>query len=285
MKHMLAKEIKTVEEAYALLPNHSVENKFDGCRAFIYTGKDFKVVNREGNEITHVFPEFEPLRKLPINAVFDCEIICLNENKKPDFQALQKRIHLQKNLDIEMRSRTYPAMAIVFDIVAYGGNKQVNASKLFIRQLQMEALLLPWIAVLPELRNILALSPKFTFDSADSFQHFWNETVVKGNLEGLMFKRNDSSYEFGKRSNSWKKYKNHKSVDLKIERFEETVGEKGNAGFVVYSHHKGNEIKIAVGGHEDRKRIKNGQCKIIEVEYLGETDSGRLRQPTCKVLK
>jgi bifunctional non-homologous end joining protein LigD len=282
---MLAKEIKTVEEAYKLLSNHSVEIKFDGQRVFIYLGKKYKIVNREGNDITHIFPDLEPLRKIKMNAIVDAEIICLNHMGKPDFQALQKRIHLQNPLDIELRSKLYPARAIVFDLVAYGEKEEIVKTKLMVRRLQMEALLFPWVLLIPETSKIMSISPKFEFDTAEAFQYFWDSVVIKGNLEGLMLKNINSTYEFGNRSRSWLKLKNHSSVDLKIDSWEETTGKKGNVGMVVYATYKGNKIKVAVGGHEDRKMIKRGTATVIEIEYLGETDSGKLRQPTTKCVK
>jgi ATP-dependent DNA ligase len=279
-KHMLAQEIHGFDEVEKLLSTHYVEEKYDGCRiALVFEKEKYKIINRDGRDITEQFPEFSHLKKQTNgDVILDGELICFSMKDGelvPNFQAIQKRITLQKKEDIEMRSKIYPAAIVLFDIIG------IDSVPFALRVFGLTFV----GARLAATGDNVSVCPRYQIENMDDFIRYWNGEVIAKKKEGVIFKDIKGKYEQGKRSWFWKKFKYKKSVDLPIERFEETLGEKGNVGFVCYSTYKGNEIKVAVNGRADRERIKNGGAKVIEVEYLQETSSGKLRQPTAKCIK
>ena len=73
-------------------PAYLFEVKWDGYRIMAYKGKDVvKLASRGGHDYTKKYPPIaRALKNLPHDLVVDGEAIVLNEEGKPDFDALQK---------------------------------------------------------------------------------------------------------------------------------------------------------------------------------------------------
>src|SRR4051812_829859 len=67
------------------------EIKWDGYRAIAEVNKGrVKLYSRNGNSFLASYPTVvEALSKMKVNAVFDGEVVVLNEDGNPDFQKLQ----------------------------------------------------------------------------------------------------------------------------------------------------------------------------------------------------
>src|SRR5690242_2989814 len=61
---------------------YAFELKWDGFRALVRTGDDFRVRSRGGWNMTELLPE---LRELPVDAVLDGELVALGDDEWPDF--------------------------------------------------------------------------------------------------------------------------------------------------------------------------------------------------------
>ena len=74
------------------------ELKWDGIRALAYVdGGRIRLFTRNGNEVTHRYPELRGLGVAfgPRDAVLDGEIVALDENGRPSFELLQRRMHVE----------------------------------------------------------------------------------------------------------------------------------------------------------------------------------------------
>ena len=75
------------------------EIKYDGVRALaLREGDAVRMFARSGTEITGQYPEVAlALRALPYRRfAIDGEIVALNDQGRPNFQLLQRRMHLQR---------------------------------------------------------------------------------------------------------------------------------------------------------------------------------------------
>src|SRR3954469_18348525 len=78
------------------------EMKWDGVRAFIFigsaseSGAPVRVSNRKGGDISAGYPEFAALGDElgGVPTLLDGEIVALDENSRPSFQLLQRRMHV-----------------------------------------------------------------------------------------------------------------------------------------------------------------------------------------------
>ena len=118
------------------------EVKWDGLRAIAYKeeeGEAVRIQSRNGNDITQKYPEItNALENLPAtihSAVFDGEIVVLNDMGLPDFQGHQHRMHVNDKEEIEGLSKDIPATYYIFDILYYDGEDVKTKSYLERRQI------------------------------------------------------------------------------------------------------------------------------------------------------
>lgn len=88
-------------------PDHLYEVKWDGIRALIIV-EDGRVTvrSRSGRDVTSLFPELQGAAdSLRVTcAIFDSEIVCLDEKGAPKFEKVIKRLHQGSAASIERRS-------------------------------------------------------------------------------------------------------------------------------------------------------------------------------------
>jgi len=175
----------------------AVEMKWDGVRALaaIESGK-LRLISRTGKDITATYPEVSGLAHAVGHkqVLLDGEIVAFSEGR-PDFEALQSRMHVSSPAQALRLTQTQPVTYLAFDILQLDG-RPLTA--------------LPYA----ERRDILApivpnggwwLSPP-TFPGED-LDAVLAASAANG-LEGVVAKRLDSRYEPGARSASWVKIKN-----------------------------------------------------------------------------
>jgi DNA ligase 1 len=171
------------------------ELKLDGFRT-IWTKFDDKVriYTRHNNEITSRFPE---LVNLPLQngTVLDGEIIVTDRNGKPDFEAVMERFMSKKS--------EHEISFTVFDILYLNGEK-ITHLPLINRKEILEN-------VIPEDNPLLN---KVKWIEGNAIQYF--ELIKQHDLEGIVQKRADSSYQINKRSQDWLKVINYKYENVYI---------------------------------------------------------------------
>jgi bifunctional non-homologous end joining protein LigD len=159
----------------------SYELKWDGFRAIIRAGRDFRVQSRRGWNMTARVPE---LAGLPVHAVLDGELIALGDDGWPDFPLLCERV---------LNSQaTIPLRFIVFDVLELDGESTLRLPHRERRKL-LDSLALDG--------SHWQTSP--LFDDGDAV---WQVAQERG-LEGVVAKRDSGVYRPGERG-SWVKVKN-----------------------------------------------------------------------------
>jgi bifunctional non-homologous end joining protein LigD len=174
-------------------PEWSYELKLDGYRALIIKdGESIKLRSRNDKDLLSMYPALAmTARRLQAEqAVIDGEIVAVDAQGRPSFQALQHRgRHPQHSL-----------VFYAFDLLFLNG-EDTTPLPLKVRKAKLENVVkgsgLPLSIALPgSVSDMLA-------------------TVRAMQLEGIVAKRNDSIYEPGERSRNWQK--------LKLERRQEFV--------------------------------------------------------------
>lgn len=247
-------------------PNYLYEIKFDGIRAMIYVSKyTFKIVNRHGEIITHLYPELKEIQKNILDEViFDGEIIAL-EKGLPSFSKLQLRSHLKKVLKIEKMAKENPVVFICFDLLYL--NKDLTKESLIERK-----------KILNKFKDTKEFV-KSIYVIEKGKELF--KTVKKKGLEGIVAKKISSPYLINTRSDNWVKIKNLKKELFRIGSYKENISSplfvvtlldlKKNIVVGHISIPKKDSLYLKV-----KKKEKNLTCFV---KYLERTKDNKLRQP------
>jgi len=123
---------------------------------------------------------------------------------------------------------------------------------------------------------------------ASSFhEKLWYETfdkIANAGGEGIVCKRENSIFSFGKRNSDLLKLKLELTVDCLALRLEEGFGEKGNPSLTLVScRTNGIEVRTVVSKHEDQALFRSNPesviGKVVEVKAMEAFEDGQLRQP------
>lgn len=213
------------------------EPKMDGIRAiaFIQNG-EVELKSRNDLDLTQQFPAVAAsLATYKGNYVLDGEIIALNEKGRPSFQHLQQRSGLNRSVDAHGSEHQTPIYYYVFDIIYCQG-----------RSLEDE--------VLTERRRVLVEQIKPTqniriIEQFDTDGESAYEACVANELEGVVGKRIDSTYEIGRRSKNWLKVKSTTSAEFLICGYTEGTGSRNHTfGSLLLGMHDEHGKLVYVGG-------------------------------------
>lgn len=180
------------------------EVKWDGIRALIALD-DGQVTIRTRNkmDITNRFPELlipeEAFRAT--TALFDAEIVCLDNAGKPVFKNVIHRMQQTAEGSIERARAKYPAVCYVFDCLYLDGRPIMNEPLIRRRT---------WLA-----DAIKRGTPYRVSEVADDGEALFHAAAGLG-LEGIMAKERNSPYQVGKRSPSWLKIKTRQTTECVI---------------------------------------------------------------------
>ncbi len=179
------------------------EVKWDGVRALISLDEGVITIrSRNQLDIGGKFPELLIPDKAfrATSALFDAEIVCLDDAGKPLFMNVIHRI--QTGTSAIARARTkYPAICYVFDCLYLDGRQIVNEPLVRRRA---------WMEDAIKHDTPYRVSETVT-DGAELFQ-----AAVKMGLEGIMAKGKNSTYQPGRRSEQWLKIKKRESTECVI---------------------------------------------------------------------
>lgn len=218
------------------------EIKWDGYRAIAEINSyGIRLYSRNGNSFEQHYPVIvEELGKLEIEAIFDGEIVVINENGNPDFQKLQ---HYDANQHL-------PILYYVFDLLEYGGKKLYESPLIQRKEL---------------LQSLLPDNPviKFSDHIEEKGEEFF-DLAGERNLEGIMAKKKNSLYYPGKRSPDWLKIKHHQSEEVIIAGFTAPRGGRKHFGALVLAVKEGSGLKYAghTGSGFDDKLLKEIYSKL-----------------------
>jgi DNA ligase D-like protein (predicted ligase)/DNA ligase D-like protein (predicted 3'-phosphoesterase) len=278
-------------------PDWIFEIKWDGIRAIAYVGEDVLLKTRNNKDLIKKFPELRELSELTHNVVLDGEIVILT-NGMPDFRAVASRNQASNTRDIQVLAAENPATYIVFDILEVDGESLID-QPLHYRLETLKILLKPG-------RHIIQGEPVREYGA----QYY--EAVMLKNLEGIIAKRRDSTYQPGVRSSDWLKIKQVKTCDCVVFGYTQGRGNRNDTfgALLLGLYNEGKPVYVGrVGtGFSDQdltsihRRLQNIQTStpwfnesdipsesrwvqpklVAQVDYQEVTKNIRLRAPRFK---
>ena len=175
------------------------EYKWDGIRGqLIVRGSKHYVWSRGEELVTDKYPEFEALKGvIPKGTVLDGEIMAWRGDAPLPFNLLQQRIG-RKVLGKKVLADV-PIVLMTYDLLEYEG-RDMRQEPLSLRRQILERIVAE--AGHPTLR-ISQIVPFTTWNELMDSREKAREMCA----EGLMLKRNDSTYEVGRKKGDWWKWK------------------------------------------------------------------------------
>ena len=276
------------------LAEWAVEMKWDGVRAlaFIESGQ-VRLVSRAGQDISATYPDLAGLGPAVTavtggQALLDGEIVAFTDGR-PDFEALQPRMHVA-SADAAFRlSATIPVTYLAFDALQADGVRLTPLSYLERREV-LSTLISNgprWLA-----------PPNFPGPDLDAVR----AASVANGLEGVVAKRLDSVYEPGARPGSWLKVKNQLSQEVVVAGWKPgqgnrtglvgslLVGVRSSSGALLYAGHVGTGFSDsgAADAHPAAGRAapprlavrRSGAGRVCEARSMGRapaSDRGDVR--------
>jgi bifunctional non-homologous end joining protein LigD len=171
------------------------EMKWDGIRAIATVeGGRVRLANRRGGDITHRYPELRALGLAlgSTEVVLDGELVVF-DGPRPDFQLIQRRMHVEAEREIRRLATELPAVFVIFDLLWLDGHSTM-ALPYAERRRRLLAL---------ELAGAAWQTPPHEVGDGSATL----AVVEQFDLEGVVAKRLESTYEPGKRSRAWLKWK------------------------------------------------------------------------------
>ncbi|SHL14424.1 bifunctional non-homologous end joining protein LigD [Chitinophaga jiangningensis] len=225
-------------------PDWIYEIKWDGYRAIGYLNKA-KVELLSRNQIsfnTKFNTVVDALKEWNTKAVVDGEIVALNDNGDPDFQALQNFLKTGRSAHI---------VYYIFDLLWYDG-RDLRQLPLLERKQLLES-------ILPQDNPVLLYSNHITGEGTAFF-----EAAVKRGLEGIMAKAADSVYSTGRRAESWLKIKNNQQMEAIICGYTEGRNSRKYFGAVVLGKYVGKKLHYIghTGGGFNEQLLKELYAKF-----------------------
>jgi bifunctional non-homologous end joining protein LigD len=180
------------------------EFKWDGVRAVAAVHRGvLGLTSRKGTDITVRYPE---VGRLPDalaghDAVVDGEIVAMDDKGRPDFGALQNRMH-RTGPEVPRLAAARPVTFLVFDLLGWDG-EDLTALPYAERRERLDAL--------GPTGHRWVTTPWFSGGGAGV-----HAASQENGLEGVVAKRLDSPYRPGVRSPDWRKVKNVRTQSVVV---------------------------------------------------------------------
>lgn len=223
------------------------EIKWDGYRAVSYLNKGkVNLLSRKLLSFNEKFSVIaDALKAWKIKAVVDGEIVAIDDNGNPDFQALQNYL---KN------GRKTRLVYYVFDLIWYDGKSLTELPLIERKQILHQ--------ILPPDDQVIYFSDHITGKGTD----FFNVATANG-LEGVMAKKSNSTYSINSRSQSWLKVKNNQKTEAIICGYTQGRNSRKHFGAVILGKYDGSTLKYIghTGGGFNDKNLKELFAKFQDL--------------------
>jgi bifunctional non-homologous end joining protein LigD len=211
------------------------ELKLDGYRAIAFkSGGRIALRSRNDHDFNSRYPRVVAgLARLPDETVVDGEIVALDEEGRPSFNALQN-----------YGGGPTPIVYFVFDVMMLRG-RDVKGEPFHARRALLER------DVLPALAEPVRYTGELQANLGDLIR-----SVKAHGLEGLVAKRRDSRYEPGRRSGAWMKQRVNRAQEFVIGGY--TIGAR-TFDAVIYGYYEGDRLMYAA-------RTRNGFTPALRAQ-------------------
>jgi DNA ligase D-like protein (predicted ligase) len=211
--------------------------KLDGYRAIAFkTGNTLHLRSRNDNDFSRRYPAvLRGLAKLPDETVIDGEIVALDEDGRPSFNALQNSIGSETSV-----------VFYVFDLIVLSG-RDMSAEPLTARRELLERKVLPTLADPVRYAGILEASLRDLIHA-----------VKTQGFEGLVAKRCNSRYESGLRSGAWMKMRINRGQEFVIGGY--TIGTRTFDALVIGYYEDGRLMYAS--------RTRNGFTPVLRQQLF-----------------
>jgi bifunctional non-homologous end joining protein LigD len=256
------------------------EIKWDGVRAIAYsTPGELRLESRNLKEITGQYPELGRLNRALSShaAILDGEIVAFDEQGRPSFAALQRRMHVGSSTQAKRLAKASPVTYMIFDLLWLDGHSLMELRYEERREL-LEAL---------ELSGEAWQTPEHLSGRGRDVL----KATAEQKLEGIVAKRLDAPYEPGVRSSAWTKIKNVDRQDVDgAFRYAGRVG----TGFSdseldrlakLLAPLKREDSPFTAGERPPRGAVSVEPELVAEIEFTEWTSAGVLRHPSYKGLR
>jgi len=267
-------------------PDFLYEVKLDGYRiiAYIQNGK-VRLASRSGLDYTQKYASIEhQLSQFNFDVILDGELVALNKEGHPDFDALQKN----KGED--------PLVFYVFDILWCKGFELMHLPLTDRKEILSKAI--PFNDVI-----------RYSHDFEEGVELF--ELVKKQEMEGIVAKRKNSRYEPGNRGKDWLKVPTEKRQEFVVGGWAESSRGRAFRSLLFGAYNKDNQLEWigrSGGGYKEKdmaailKKLKAIEIsespfinKVLDTKgatihyvkpelvanfkFASWTNSGRIRKP------
>jgi bifunctional non-homologous end joining protein LigD len=225
-------------------PQWIFEVKWDGYRAIAEVKCDGTVAlySRNGTSFIRDYPEIvKELSKLQIDAIFDGEIVVTNKDGKADFGLIQ---------NYKRRSEGY-LLYYIFDL-------------LFINGFDIKGLALHKRKEI--LQRILPQSPHLKYNDhieGNGVDFFQAAKAI--DIEGIIAKDKNSTYQSGIRSRQWQKIKIHHQQEVVIGGYTEPKGGRKDLGSLAVGVYENGALQYVgnVGGGFTDEELPEVKKKLV----------------------
>lgn len=193
---MLAHALEEKDFGLITPERYAAEWKYDGIRIqLVHNALGKALFTRTGDDIGASFPEV--LARFTPQATIDGELVVMHGETMGSFNDLQQR--LGRKAPTAKLMAAYPTRVVAYDILREG-EEDLRPLPYRERRARLEA----WMQV--QRPEGIQLSPLVPFaDFPELVAH--RDSVARGTIEGLMFKRKDSAYIAGRPTGPWYKWK------------------------------------------------------------------------------
>jgi len=235
-------------------PNYFYELKFDGIRSLLYSDADgVEIRNKRNKSLTYIMPELtEVYKQIKGKAILDGELIVIKDSK-PDFYEMQKRALMNNYSKIQLISQLYPITFIAYDILYLDGKELID---------------LPLTQRKKILQQVLKETPRIAISKVieEKGIELFEITKQQG-LEGVIAKKKQSKYFYGKRTKEWIKFKNMIDDDYVV------------LGYIPKQH---NNTSLIIGQYDNNELVYIGHVTFWNLKKLFEYPIVKIEQPYLK---
>jgi bifunctional non-homologous end joining protein LigD len=226
----LAPMLAEIGETARSNPDWFYEPKLDGYRVIAFLqGATVRLQSRRGIDLTAAFPEIvsELAAQAIDRMVLDGEIVALTGDGRPSFNALQNRAKLKTPNEIAAAQRQTSVALVCFDLLHFAG-LNLRGSAYVDRRRYLSQCLLP-----SEHIQLVHVS--------DDAEKLYAASIDSG-FEGIVAKRRGSTYQPGRRSPAWLKFKAIKTAEFVVGGYTKGRGVRERLGALLLGYWAGNEL-------------------------------------------